>query len=233
MSEGQLSGYAGISRRILESAGAKIGDRIRVELKREGGQEVVEGLLMPRFKSQSDDYVVVKLKTGYNVGVGVDAETKVSILGKGEEPRFTRPPAPPRKTGLPKVSIISTGGTIASKVDYRTGAVKSALDAEDLYSVVPELAQVADIKAKILFSMFSENIGPQIWIRNEDFYIPTCLWTKEDKRPLAINLNTASEFDLATFPNISLKKAKEIIHERDKLGYFKSLEEAEQCGFEM
>ena len=43
---------------------------------------------------------------------------------------------------------MSTGGTIASKVDYRTGAVKPALDAEDLYSVVPELANIADVDAK-------------------------------------------------------------------------------------
>ena len=163
MSEGGLSGYAGLSRQILATVGAKVGDRIRLELRRETGQEVVEGLLIPRSWTRSDNYVVVKLKTGYNVGVRIDSGTKITVIGKGEEPHFTRPTPPPRKTGLPKVTIISTGGTIASKVDYRTGAVKSALDAEDLYSVVPELAEIAEIKARILFSIFSENIGPQIW----------------------------------------------------------------------
>ena len=163
MSENDLSGYAGISREILNAAGAKIGDRIRIELKRETRQEVVEGLLIPRFRTRRDEYVVVKLKTGYNVGVKINSTTKISIVGKGAEPHFTGPAPPPRTAGLPKVSIISTGGTIASKVDYRTGAVKPALDAEDLYSVVPELAGVAEIKAKILFSIFSENIGPQLW----------------------------------------------------------------------
>jgi glutamyl-tRNA(Gln) amidotransferase subunit D len=163
MSERELTGYAGISRRLLEGSGVKIGDQIRVELRKEAGQEIVEGLLMPRFTARGDDYVVVKLKTGYNVGVRVDSATKVSVLAGGAEPGFTRPPTPQRKTGLPKVSIISTGGTIASRVDYRTGAVKPALNAEDLYSVVPELAEVAEIKARILFSIFSENIGPQIW----------------------------------------------------------------------
>lgn len=118
---------------------------------------------MPRFETEVGDHVVVKLKTGYNVGVRVDSSAKIEVLGKGEEPRFTRPPLPKRTTGLPNVSIISTGGTIASKVDYRTGAVKSALDAEDLYHVVPELAQVAEIKARVLLSIFSENIGPQLW----------------------------------------------------------------------
>jgi glutamyl-tRNA(Gln) amidotransferase subunit D len=163
LSKEDLSGYSGPSRDLLKTAGAQIGDRIRLDIKRATGQEVVEGLLMPRFQTDRDDYVVVKLKTGYNVGVRIDTSTKITVLGKGAEPHFTRPALPAGTTGLPKVSIISTGGTIASKVDYRTGAVKPALDAEDLYSVVPELAGVAEIDAKVLFSVFSENIGPQIW----------------------------------------------------------------------
>jgi glutamyl-tRNA(Gln) amidotransferase subunit D len=163
LSEEDLSGYSGLSRDLLKASGAQIGDRIRLEIKRATGPEIVEGLLMPRFQAEHEDYVVVKLKTGYNVGVRIDSSTKMIVLGRGVEPHFTRPPLPSRTTGLPKVSIISTGGTIASKVDYRTGAVKPALDAEDLYSVVPELAEVAEIDAKILFSVFSENIGPQIW----------------------------------------------------------------------
>lgn len=164
LSQEELSGYSGISRDILAKAGAQIGDNVRIELKRIGGQEVVEGLLIPRYHSgREENYIVVKLKTGYNVGVRVDVATKVSVLGKGETPHFTRPALPNQKAGLPKVSIISTGGTIASKVDYRTGAVKPALDSEDLYSVVPELADLAKIDAKVLLSVFSENIGPQQW----------------------------------------------------------------------
>jgi glutamyl-tRNA(Gln) amidotransferase subunit D len=163
LSQADASGYSGLSRDLLKAAGAQVGDQIRLEVKKGTAQEQVEGLLMPRFETEHEDYVVVKLKTGYNVGVQVDASSKVTVVGKGAQPHFTRPGLPAGTTGLPKVSIISTGGTIASKVDYRTGAVKPALDAEDLYSVVPELAEVAVIDAKILFSVFSENIGPQIW----------------------------------------------------------------------
>jgi glutamyl-tRNA(Gln) amidotransferase subunit D len=139
---------------------------LRIEARGDTGKQAVEGLLMPRYHSGGEgNYIVVKLKTGYNVGVRVDAGSKVSVLGKGETPHFTRPPVPQKKADLPKVSIISTGGTIASKVDYRTGAVKPALDSEDLYSVVPELAKLATINARILLSVFSENIGPQQWPR--------------------------------------------------------------------
>jgi len=158
------SGYAGLSYELLSKVSAKVGDRIRLELKRPEGQAIVEGLLMPRYRTRNEEnYVVLKLPSGYNVGVRIDSETKISLLGKGQAPQFIRPPPPAQKPNLPKVSIVSTGGTIASKVDYRTGAVKPALDAEDLYSVVPELADVADIQANILFSLFSENIGPQHW----------------------------------------------------------------------
>jgi glutamyl-tRNA(Gln) amidotransferase subunit D len=170
LSQEESSGYSGLPREILTKAGAKVGDRIRLDLKRGASQEIVEGLLMPRYHTSRDDnYIVLKLKTGYNVGVRIDTSSKVNVLGKGEEPHFTRPPLPAAKPGLPKVSIISTGGTIASKVDYRTGAVKPALDAEDLYSVVPELAEVANIDSKVLFSIFSENIGPQQWAKIAEF----------------------------------------------------------------
>jgi len=166
----ELSGYIGQAHELLTKAGVRIGDRIRLELKRARGQEVVEGLLMPRYRTETEEnYVVVKLKTGYNVGVRIDSSTKLTLLGAGQQPQFTRPPPPSQKPGLPKVSIVSTGGTIASKVDYRTGAVKPALDAADLYSVVPELADLADIEANVLFSLFSENIGPQHWPKIAEF----------------------------------------------------------------
>lgn len=166
MSQEELSGYSGLSGDLLAKAHAKVGDRIRLELKRGAAQEQVEGLLMPRYETgHEESYIVIKLKTGYNVGVRVDSETSVVTLGAGQEPKFVRPSLPPEKSGLPKVTIVSTGGTIASKVDYRTGAVKSALSAEDLYSVVPELADIAHVEAKILFSIFSENIGPPQWTK--------------------------------------------------------------------
>jgi glutamyl-tRNA(Gln) amidotransferase subunit D len=81
----------------------------------------------------------------------------------GVKPTFTAPPLPEQKPDLPKVAIVSTGGTIASRVDYRTGGVRPALSASDLYSVVPELSEIARIDAKILFSLYSENIKAKHW----------------------------------------------------------------------
>ncbi|HKM78197.1 MAG TPA: Glu-tRNA(Gln) amidotransferase subunit GatD [Candidatus Bathyarchaeia archaeon] len=164
MPDDPLYGYFGLSRELLTKAGAKIGDRISVRRKTGDMQETIDGLLMPRLQTgHESDFLVVKLRTGYNIGIQIDKTTQVNVIGEGAEPRFTRPPLPSQMDGLPKVSIISTGGTIASKVDYRTGAVKPALDAEDIYSVVPELANIANVDAKVLSNIFSENIGPQQW----------------------------------------------------------------------
>ena len=75
------------------------------------------------------------------------------------------------------------------------------------------------------------NVGPQIWVQNKDFLIRYALWDPSRKRPLWINLNTASEFDLMSFPGISQASAQKIISKRDELGFFKSLDDAKTHGF--
>ena len=154
-----LKGYRGAVLELLQKAGVKIGDLIKVE--RNG--QTYEGYLMPRYELSSEQTIVIKLKNGYNIGVRATPNTKVTKIGEGHPPVFAKPPTPPKKPGLPEVAIVSTGGTIASRVDYRTGAVLPALSAEDLYSTVPELSDVAAIDAEILFSIFSENMTPKQW----------------------------------------------------------------------
>jgi len=156
---GKIPGYRGEVLRILEKSGIKIGDRISVT---ENGDKY-EGLLIPRSEFGDDRHIVIKLRSGYNIGILVTAHTKIDRVGTGAEPKFKAPLTPNKRTNLPKVSILSTGGTIASRVDYRTGGVRPALSAGDLYSVVPELSNRANIKAEVLFSVFSENITPHHW----------------------------------------------------------------------
>ena len=87
--------------------------------------------------------VIIKIKSGYNIGLRITIQDKIEKVGKGAKPAFAAPPLPKQNPILPHVVIMSTGGTIASRVDYRTGAVRSALSASDLYGVVPELSDVA------------------------------------------------------------------------------------------
>ncbi len=155
----ESSGYDGEALNILKKAAVEIGDNVRVSRK----GRAYEGILIPRSEYGDESHVVIKLKSGYNIGVRVAADTKIEKIGEGAKPTFTTPPPPDQNPALPQVTIISTGGTIASRVDYRTGAVRPALSASDLYSVVPELAEIARIDTQILFSLFSENITPEHW----------------------------------------------------------------------
>lgn len=155
----EFPGYKGKALKTLKQAKAEIGDLIR--LTKNG--ETYEGLLIPRSEYGDENHVVIKLTSGYNVGITLTPTTHIEKIGEGVKPTFKPPPPPKQKADLPKVVIVSTGGTIASRVDYRTGAVRAALSASDLYSVVPELSDMATIEAEVLFSLYSENITPGHW----------------------------------------------------------------------
>lgn len=159
MSELENSGYKGEALRLLTLANCGIGDIIRVTRK----GKVFEGILIPRSELGEGTNIIVKMKSGYNIGIKAAADVKVERVGVGTKPFFTSPPMPKQNPALPHVVIMSTGGTIASRVDYRTGAVRSALSASDLYGVVPELSDIAQVDTEIVFSLYSENITQKHW----------------------------------------------------------------------
>jgi glutamyl-tRNA(Gln) amidotransferase subunit D len=153
-------GYRGLARDLLMSAGVDVGDEVEV-VKPDG--EVYRGYLMSRYEHAEEGYIVLKLRNGYNIGIAITKDTIVKRLGPGPRPAFRRPEPPSLDPGLPRVSIVSTGGTIASRIDYRTGAVKPALTSEDLITLVPEIAEIAYVEAEVLLSKFSENMTPSDW----------------------------------------------------------------------
>jgi glutamyl-tRNA(Gln) amidotransferase subunit D len=159
MSQVENSGYKGSALGALKKAGCDVGDIIRVSSK----GKTYEGILIPRAELGEGTAVIVKMKSGYNIGIRITPEVKIEKIGKGAKPAFASPPLPKQNPALPHVVIMSTGGTIASRVDYRTGAVRSALSASDLYGVVPELSDVAQVDTEIVFSLYSENITQQHW----------------------------------------------------------------------
>lgn len=152
------AGYRGPSAKILEDAGAAIGDVLEVT----AAGEKVRGTLVPRYEHDDDRHIVLKLRSGYNVGISVEKVSGVVRVAKGESPRFVAPPKVAVK-GLPKVSILGTGGTIASRVDYRTGAVHPATTSEELYSLFPELSEIATVTPEIILGVYSENLEPGHW----------------------------------------------------------------------
>src|SRR5512138_3110528 len=157
MSELADSGYKGKALDLLKVADCSVGDILKITSKGKS----YEGILIPRFGE--GQAIIIKMKSGYNIGIEATADVKVEKIGKGTAPKFEAPPLPKQNPALPHVVIMSTGGTIASRVDYRTGAVRSAMSASDLYGVVPELADLARVDTEIVFSIYSENLRPQDW----------------------------------------------------------------------
>ena len=159
MSTESSSGYKKTALAALKKADCQIGDIIRIT----SAGKTYEGILIPRSEYGDGEHIIIKLKNGYNIGIHITASTKIEKIGLGAKPSFETPSLPKQNKELPEALILSTGGTIASRVDYRTGAVRSALDASDLYGVVPELADIARVKTEIMFSLYSENITPSHW----------------------------------------------------------------------
>jgi glutamyl-tRNA(Gln) amidotransferase subunit D len=159
MTEDKLPGYVGKLRGSLEKVRAEIGDQLTIIVKKQH----YRGSLMPRVKSYDDRHVILKLQSGYNIGLAYSSDIKIEKTGTAPKPEFRPPPLPKAEPGLPKVNIISTGGTIASRGDYVTGGVYAAMSSRDLLSIVPELIEIADVKADILYSVFSEDIGHKHW----------------------------------------------------------------------
>jgi len=148
--------------KILSKHSISVGDSIKVAT--EDGE--MTGLLMPRYESASEEYIVIKLKSGYNTGIHVGkikSITKLLDKDKAAAASITTAAVIAAKQNLPKVALISTGGTIASKIDYRTGGVHAALSADELYASVPELANHASIDPEVLMSEYSENLKPDHW----------------------------------------------------------------------
>ncbi len=136
------------------------GDIVEVEF----GGETLRGVVIPKTAEIPENILLIKLENGYNVGIDT-RKTKVKVVGKREPPKKPKLPPPPERAELPVCSIIGTGGTIAARVDYTTGGVVSEFTAEELFHAFPEIAELARIKTKQVFNIFSENMVPEYWIR--------------------------------------------------------------------
>jgi len=126
------------------------GDKVLIETV----DKQMEGTMMP---SVRDDSFVLKLNTGYNVGILKKKIKKVALLEKYKEHKLEKPKAAHAK-GKKTISILHTGGTIASKVDYNTGAVIARYSPEELVDMFPEMEKIANIQSRLISNMFSEDM---------------------------------------------------------------------------
>ncbi len=122
------------------------------------------GLILPRSETADELHIVLKLITGYNIGIRHDTVEKISVHGRKVANYQIPEKAFPHDPKKPRVKLFGTGGTIASRLDYRTGAVIPAFSPGELYGSVPELADICNMETSKLYGVFSENMGPDEWI---------------------------------------------------------------------
>lgn len=152
-----FQGYKGRALEVLKKFNVRVWGKSIIETTR--GE--FQGTVLPRAENDDDTHIVLKIATGYNIGIDIFTIKAMKEVGyykatyKIPEKEF------PYTPNLPKVKLLGTGGTIASRLDYRTGAVIPAFSPGELYGAVPELADICNLSTEKLFAVFSENMGPE------------------------------------------------------------------------
>lgn len=134
----------------------KPGDK--VELETTDGN--FTGIVMP---NETASILFIKLSNGYNIGIEKKKIKQIDVIEEFKENKKENKLEIKEDKKLPTISILHTGGTIASMVDYRTGGVISKFNPEQLLAMFPEINQIANIKSRQIFQMFSEDMEPVHW----------------------------------------------------------------------
>jgi len=150
-------GYRGEALAVLEKHHVGVWSEVSIETARGG----YRGIILPRSVFDDSLHLVLKIQSGYNIGVDVRSITAIDELGRREAHYKIPERAFPVSPDKPNVKLLGTGGTIASRLDYRTGAVIPAFSPGELYGAVPELADICNLSTEKLFAVFSENMGPE------------------------------------------------------------------------
>ena len=160
MSDDIFQGYKGKALDVLKKYHVRVWGQAVVDTTR----GVFEGTVLPRAENDDDFHIVMKIITGYNVGIDVNTITLMKETGYKKANYQIPEKEFPFTEGQPKVKLFGTGGTIASRLDYRTGAVIPAFSPGELYGAVPELADICNLETEKVFAVFSENMGPKQYV---------------------------------------------------------------------
>ena len=156
-----LKGYRGRAAAVLQKHAISVWSDVEIESTR--GR--FRGLILPRSETADDKHIVLKLASGYNIGIAAASITGMVAQGRREAHYKIPEKEFPYDKKKPNVILLGTGGTIASRLDYRTGAVIPAFSPGELYGSVPELADICNLRTEKLYGVFSENMGPEQYIR--------------------------------------------------------------------
>ena len=153
-------------------------------------------------ESSDSKIVLLKLNSGYNIGLPKN-KCKIKIISK---PKFLvkKIPSTEKNNSLPNITIISTGGTIASEVDYKTGAVTPITKPSKLLEKLPEIKKIANINTIQILSKFSEDLSIEDWeVISESVYKELC---KENIRGVIVTHGTDTLHYTSAALSFSLQK---------------------------
>jgi len=154
-----LKGYKEKAREYLEKNNIQIWDVVELKTKK----TTLQGIILPRNEYSAPNFIEIKLKNNYNLGINLNDVIEIKKTGKKEaiykipEKKF------PKNKNLPNIKLLGTGGTVASRLDYTTGAVIPSFTPGELFSSVPELAEICNLECETAFEILSENMKPEYW----------------------------------------------------------------------
>ncbi|MFW9923144.1 MAG: Glu-tRNA(Gln) amidotransferase subunit GatD [Candidatus Thorarchaeota archaeon] len=134
----------------------------RISIKTSKG--TFKGIVIPRGEQGDENHLILKLSNGYNIGINIQDIEEIKIIEQLNIEYKIPDKSYKKNPNKPTVTLLGTGGTVASKLDYVTGAVLPAFTSQELFNAIPELQDICNLETKQLFQILSENIKPDNWI---------------------------------------------------------------------
>ena len=144
------------------------GDKVKIQTK----SKVWEGHAL---QSHDPEIILLKLKSGYNIGIRENEILNATILEKQCAPTNNKSKSVrvtkllekkemklEQNKSLPNVALIITGGTISSRLDPKSGGVIST-DKETILDIAPELKKICNPIIQTPFTKWSENMSFTDW----------------------------------------------------------------------
>ena len=123
----------------------------------------IEGRVL---ESNDGSIVLIKLNSGYNIGIPKENILGFRVLKKYKLEEKDKEIKVKGKEGLPSIGLIITGGTIAAKLDSKTGGVKWLTDVNEFLKFYPEMNEIVNVKKiEVPFMVASESMTSEHWIK--------------------------------------------------------------------
>ncbi|MHA2007104.1 MAG: Glu-tRNA(Gln) amidotransferase subunit GatD [Promethearchaeota archaeon] len=155
----KYKGYKDEGKELLEKNGLEIWDVVSIKT----SKTEYEGIILPRSEYSAPNYINIKFSNNYNVGIKVSEIQEIKKTGRREASYKIPEKEFPFNKKLPKIRLLGTGGTVASRLDYTTGAVIPSFTPGELFSAVPELADISNLECEMVFEILSENMKHEYW----------------------------------------------------------------------